>query len=517
MEISMPEKPGLFTAVGIGVGCVIGSGWLFAAYYAAQYTGPASYISWVIGAVLALILALLLAEIASMYKQKALFTRLLNVSHNNPDLGFVIAISSWLGFVIVIPAEASATIQYLSTAFPSLTSYIFIGQQHTILGSVCIVGLICVYMLLNYWGIKSLAKASNIIGIIKIIIPILTSIILMVVAFHPSNFTAHGFAPYGYSHVFSAVVTCGIFYAFYGFTMIAMYSSELKNPKKNIPRALVFTVLLCLFIYLLLQTAFIGALPTAMVAKGWSALNFTSPLAQLLLLLNINFLAIWAIVLYADSAISPSGTGIIYLGSASRTLTGMARDKEVPKFFNQTHSIYNLSRRSLIFTTFVCCIVVFFFKNWRSIMVVVTVFQLISCMAIPVAFIKLRVNKPNSERIFKVKFGLTLSVIIYLVVCYLLTQATVTALVLALILHVLFFLFYAITFYGAKISLILKAFRSASSAFAYIILSIIFGYFNKIGLLTNDYIMIAFFILYSINLWALLKQRSYNVVAEHKS
>ena len=142
MEIATKKQPGLLTAVGIGVGCMIGSGWLFSAYYAAQYTGSASYLSWGIGAFFSLILALLLAEIVSLFKQKALFSRLLTLSHDNMDLGYVIAISNWLGLVIVIPTEASATVQYLSTAIPSLTHYFFINQQHTLLGSACIILLV---------------------------------------------------------------------------------------------------------------------------------------------------------------------------------------------------------------------------------------------------------------------------------------------------------------------------------------------------------------------------------------
>ncbi len=118
------KKPGLFTAVGIGVGSMVGSGWLFSAYYAAQYIGPASFFSWAIGAGLSLILALLLAEIAGMFREKALFARLITVSHGNPDFGFIIAISGWLGLVLVIPTEASATIQYISTAIPSFTHYL---------------------------------------------------------------------------------------------------------------------------------------------------------------------------------------------------------------------------------------------------------------------------------------------------------------------------------------------------------------------------------------------------------
>ena len=509
MDVKMPAKPGLFTAVGIGVGCMIGSGWLFAAYFAAQYIGPASYVSWLIGAGLALILAMLLAEMASMFKEKALFARLLTISHDNMDFGFVVAISSWLGMVIVIPAEAAATIQYLSSAYPSFTAYVFKNQQHTLLGSFLIVFLITIYTLINYWGIKFLARASNIIAVLKFAIPILTAIILMIASFNGENFTSQGFAPYGYGKIFSAVVVCGIFYAFYGFSMVAMYASELENPKKNIPRALTLSVFLSLLIYLMLQTAFIAALPVEMVAKGWSSINFTSPLAQLLLILNINFLAMWSVVLYADSAISPSGTGILYMGSSSRTLTGMARDDQLPKFFDKVHPIHRVSRRSLLFTAFVCSLSVFIFKNWQEIMIIVTVFQLISCVAIPVAFSKLRLSKADIARTYRVKFGLSLSYFIYMVVSYLLTQATSMALLLALVLHLLFFFVYAMTAYQKNLKQVFYAFASSSSLFIYMLISLVFGYLSDGALLDNTYVFSAFLVSFSLAYYLLLHQKKY--------
>ena len=507
---SSGKQPGLFSAVAIGVGCMIGSGWLFAAYYGAQYAGPSVYISWIIGAMMALILSFLLAEVATMYKGRGLFARLLTISHNNPDMGFVVAISGWLGLVVVIPSEASATVQYLSSAVPSITDYVFVGQHLTPLGTVVVVIIMMLYGLINFWGIKSMAKANNIIGIFKVVIPIITALLLMAAAFHPENFSSQGFAPQGIDHSFSAVVECGIFYAFYGFAMVAIFGSELKNPEKNIPRSLVLSVLTALVIYLFLQTAFIGALPVSMVEKGFANLHFESPLAQLLLLLNINILAVWAVVLYLDAAVSPSGTGMVYIGSASRILTGMSQDKQLPRFFSKLHPVHELSRRSLIFTVLACCAIVIFFRSWRDIMVVVTVLQLISCVAIPVSFTKLRLDQPEKPRPFRVKFGHLLSFMIYLVVTYLLVSATVTALVLGFILHVVFFLFYAFTYYKGNLTHIYRAALSCWTIFAYIALATVFGYFYH-----HHYDMVWLFtcyvIVFTLNFILLLKQKNYNL------
>ncbi|APC96746.1 APC family permease [Francisella frigiditurris] len=509
IELSNSKKqPSLFTAVGIGLGCMIGSGWLFAAYYAAKYAGPSAFLSWIIGASLALILALLLAEIATIYKETALFARLLTISHNNRDFGFVIAISNWLGLIIIIPSEASATVQYLSATFPNIEHVFYFNNELTIFGLTAMFILMVLYGLVNFWGIRALAKVNNIITFFKIVIPILTAAILIWTSFNPDNFTKYGFAPMGYDKVVGAVVVCGIFYAFYGFGMVATFGSEIKNPQKNIPIALVLSVVISLVIYLLLQAAFIGALPSEMISKGWQNLDFTSPLAQLLILLNIN---VWAMILYADAAVSPSGAGILYLGSGTRMLNGMAIDNQMPKFFSKVNPNFNLSRRSLILSLVIACSIPIFFKNWQDIMIVVTVFQLISCVAIPVAFAKLRLTKQDQDkRLFKMPAGSILSFFMFIILSYLLVQAGEKALLWGLILHILFFIIYVFNFYGFNLHKAKLALFSSWSIFAYMTLVYIFGIANDKGLLDNyagTFIMIAVFIATYISL---LQQKDYN-------
>ncbi len=503
MDVIVKNPPGLFTAVGIGVGSMIGSGWLFAAYYAAQYIGPASFFSWGIGAVLALILAMLLAEIAGMFQDKALFTRLVTVSHGNADFGFVVTISGWLGLVLVIPTEASATVEYLSTAFPVFESYFMVDQHHTYLGTVCIVGLVLIYSIFNFWGMRVFSKVSNTLAIFKIIVPILTAVILMAASFHPSNFVSQGFAPYGYRHILNGVVVCGIFYTFYGFSLVAMYGKDLKDPQKNIPRALILSVLTCFIIYCLLQTAFIGSLPTSMVAKGWSQLNFTSPLAQLLILLDIHLLSLWAVALYMDSVVSPSGTAIICLNSAAQTITGMAEARQMPQ-------IFQISHRSLVFTTLMCCFTLLFFRNWRELMILVSVFQLISCSSIPIAFTKLRYSSSHLGRIYRVKMGNVFSYIIFLVLSLFLLKIDLFSLVVALILYIIFFLVYAFSHYHWVVSRVFKACCSSWSMFLYLAFICLFGYFNQQGMLKSPLVFFVFLLLTSMNFWLMVKQKNYH-------
>lgn len=509
------KKPGLLTAIGIGIGSMIGSGWMFSAYYAAQYIGPASFLSWGIGAALSLILAILLAEMAGIFHEKALFTRLIIMSHDNADFGFIIAISGWLSLVLVIPTEASATVQYLSTIYPSITDYLIINQHHTSLGTACIILLVILYSVLNFWGMRLFARVTNVLAILKIFIPILTAIILMVASFYPSNFVSQGIMPYGYQHIFSGVVNCGIFYTFYGFALVAMYSQDLQNPQKNIPRALIISVLTCFIIYCLLQTAFIGSLPPSMLRNGWAQLNLTSPFAQLLLLLNMHLLSMWAIALYVDSTLSPSGTAIISFNSAVGALTGMADDHQLPAYFNKVDAKYRISRHSILFTMFICCFILLFFKNWKELMILVSVFQLISSLAIPIAFTKLRLSKANLKRFYRVKMGCFLSYVIFLVLSLFLIQIDLFSLMMASMLYVIFFLVYCLNYYNFVLKNVFRACCSAWSIFLYLGFACFFAYLNQQEMLENTSIIIALLTLMSITFWLMINQKNYNNRAIH--
>lgn len=504
---SSGKKPNLFSAITIGVGSIIGSGWLFASYKASKVAGPAAVWSWVIGAMIALAVALLLAEIATYYsKETGLFARILSLTHNQ-DMGFIVSSSNWFCTIIIIPAEAEASVQYLAEAYPPISTDIFANNHFTALGIALVCVIMFLYGLINYWGMKLLAKANNAITTFKLIVPAATALLFFYAAYHPGNFTAYQgtIAPYGYGKIFSAVVACGIFYSFYGFNTITFFSTELDKPQRNIPLALISSILICLVIYLLLQVSFIGASDPASVAKGWHTLDFNSPLAQMAILFGMNWLAI---VLYFDAAISPSGTGIIFVGSSARIFTGMAQDKQMPQVFGRIHPLHGVNRLSIIVTLAFCMALVVFFDNWDKIMIVVSVFMSISCMAVPIAFHKLR-RMDSARRPFTMPAGLTVSYLVYITISYLLTQCGFIPLLVSLIFHGVFFVIYCVVYYrsfGAS----LRAYLSSWSMFSYLILVTIFGYIIDNNLLSEGTAVIALIITATLNYYFLINQKGYN-------
>ena len=211
--------------------------------------------------------------------------------------------------------------------------------------------------------------------------------------------------------------------------------------------------------------------------------------------------------------VSPSGTGIVYAASASRMLQGMAEDNQAPAYFKKTHPIYNFSHRSLIFTILVCMGIVVFFKNWQDIVIVVTVFQLLSVVAIPVAYTKFKLNEPTqhkSDKQFRIPCGKILSYLMFLFITYMLAQAKVEGLVLVLMLSIIMFLSYSITSYKYQARKVFISLASSCSIFGYMAFSIVIGYMNKYGILLQPLYFLFFIVISTIIYFWLLSQKNYH-------
>jgi len=94
----------LFTALG----SIIGSGWLFGAWRAAQLAGPGAVYAWIIGAVIILFVALTFAELGALFPESGGSIRYGFYSHGSL-VGFVAGWATWIAVVSVIPVEAEAS------------------------------------------------------------------------------------------------------------------------------------------------------------------------------------------------------------------------------------------------------------------------------------------------------------------------------------------------------------------------------------------------------------------------
>ncbi|MGH8048800.1 MAG: APC family permease [Chthoniobacterales bacterium] len=411
MPNDLHRSLGLSQMLFVSVGAVIGSAWLFAPLFAAQAAGPAAIVSWVISAGAALLLALVFAELGAAFPVAGGLARFSYFSHGNLA-GFLAGIACWLGYVAIAPIEVQAMVRYLSDAMPWLVADV---ATRTLSGygiGVCAV-LLLIMSAINLLGVQWLGESNRIITIWKIIVPVLIPVSLIAVSFHSTNFTNFGgMMPAGWSGVFTAVSTGGTLFAMLGFRAAIEMAGEAKNPQRDIPLALVGSVLITGAIYILIQIAFLGALPASSLAHGWSGLSShvqTGPFVQLAAAAGL----VWLVkLIFVDSIVSPGGCGLVFCAASARLSYAMARNRQLPEIFTM------LNRRGVpAFAVGVNFLVGLCFfapsQTWQSIVSFISSIQILSLAFGPPALMALRRSAPDVARPFRLPAHRLLCVIAF--------------------------------------------------------------------------------------------------------
>jgi amino acid transporter len=116
--------------------------------------------------------------------------------------------------------------------------------------------------------------------------------------------------------------------AYTGFEQADQLAGEIKDPGRNLARAIIIATAIGTVIYILLQVVFIGAIPHSLISgpKGWLGIPSTNAIAigPFAGLAGVVGLAWLATILRIDAFVSPSGTGLIYTTATSRVGYGLA-------------------------------------------------------------------------------------------------------------------------------------------------------------------------------------------------
>lgn len=392
---------GLMGLTMIGLTSILGSGWLFGSLEAAKYAGPAAIFSWIIAGILFFLIVFTYMELGAMLPRSGGSAHYLEYSHG-PLAGFLSAWINWLAIIACIPAEAIASVQYLSSW--SWAQNLFDAKTNGLsFSGVLIAGLLLIlYFLINFWSMRLFVRFISAITVIKIIVPVATVIALIYKSFHISNFTAYHdtIAPYGWTAALAVIATSGIVLAFNGFQVIVSLAGEVKNPGRNIPLSIFIAILFCLILYVGLQIAFIGAINPEQIKNGWHTLVFSSPFLQLAMALNLH---IMVISLYLGAIVSPSGAAIAYMSATSRMLYAMSENKHMPRFMLYLHPFYKVPRRALCVNLCASFIFLALFHGWASLASLVSVALIISYISGPIASLTLRQLMPNYKRPIRIK------------------------------------------------------------------------------------------------------------------
>jgi amino acid transporter len=389
-----------------GVGSIIGSGWLFGALNASQIAGPAAVFSWAIGGFMILLIGLVYAELGTMFPVSGGVIRFPHISFGS-FASYTVGWVNWIAAAAVAPIEVEGALQYATKYAKFTKPHVVSGETvHTLtgLGYVLAVLAMAFFVVVNYYGVRWFARINNVAVWWKLGIICLVVVAFLVTKIHGANFHSHGFAPGGVHGMLTAIATGGIVFSYLGFRQGIELAGETSNPKRNVPIAVVGSVLITGLIYVLLQIAFIAALDPKDLSHGWAGLSFTNdfgPLAALATALGLGWLAT---LLYIDAIVSPADTGLIYTTVTGRISYAMAKNGNAPRALAKTtpRGVPLIS----LFVTFVIGLIVFLpFPSWQQLVGFITSATVLSFGSGPIVLAAMRREIPDHDRAFKLPFG----------------------------------------------------------------------------------------------------------------
>jgi amino acid transporter len=414
---SMRREIGRIGLLWASMGSIIGSGWLFGAQQGLLAAGPAVIISWVIGGAAIFVLALVHAELGAMFPVSGGSARFPHYAFGGAA-GASFGWFSWLQAATVAPIEVSAMIGY-ATHYSFAHGWVHLDGTLTPSGLVVAVILMALISSINFLGIRALALTNSTATWWKVGVPLLTILVVALAGgLHVGNLhAADGFAPDGARGVLAAVSTSGIIFSYLGFEQADQLAGESRNPKRDIPVAVIGSIVLGMVIYIALQLVFLLALPAGAIGSTWAHVGaglysaFTGPWAQLTALVGLGWLAA---ILYFDAIVSPSGTGLIYTAASSRISYGLSRNGYVPQVFER------LSRRGVpwagVVAAFVVgCLCFLPFPSWQSLVGLITSASVLMYAGAPLSFGVFRKRLPHAARPFRLPGGEVLSPLAFII------------------------------------------------------------------------------------------------------
>ena len=188
-----------------------------------------------------------------------------------------------------------------------------------------------------YVGIQESRMASNLMVLLKLAVVVM----VIVVGFTQVNFSNWTpFAPHGIPGVLKGV--SAVFFAYIGFDAISTTAEECKNPQRDLPRAMFYTLIICTVLYVLIALVLTGMVP-------YTELNVGDPLA--FVFGRVGMEKIGALVAVSAIFAMASVLLVFQLGQPRIWMT-MSRDGLLPRVFSRIHPRYRTPSFATIVTGF---------------------------------------------------------------------------------------------------------------------------------------------------------------------
>jgi len=393
------------------ISAILGSGWLFAAYYTSMYAGYSSILSWIIGAVLVIIIAFVFAEVCTTVPVSGSSARIPHYTHGTIT-SYTFSWIIWLSYLTLAPTEVQAIIQYMSFYFPTL---VHANGGLTWFGLMAATMLMLIITVLNGYSLRWLLKANSFLTIFKLIIPVFIGIVVLCNFLPSSNLfenMSNNFVPFGMHGTLQAVSIGGIAFAFTGFKIAGEMAGSTANPRKSLPIAIIGSVVICLVIFLLLQFAFLSSIKITPGDTGFSNMISNDQFGPFAAIARDGGIS-WLIpIIFAGAIIGPFAAGLMYFGSAARSLHGMSENGYLPTIITKL-SPTGVPKVAIAFSFFVGMIMFAPFPGWNEMVKFLTALMAMTYLTASTSLITLRYHAPEMKRPFRLIIGKTWSIIAF--------------------------------------------------------------------------------------------------------
>lgn len=210
------------------------------------------------------------------------------------------------------------------------------------LPALLIIGLIT---LLVYIGIEETRKFNNGIVLFKFFILLL---VLGFGFFYINTENWIPFMPHGWAGVMKSVAP--VFFAYIGFDAISTTSEECINPQKDLPKAMILSLIICTVLYISITLVISGMLPSQF-------LNVGDPVAYVFEQKGLHVLAF---IISLSAIVAMAGVLLVFQMGQPRIWFAMSKDGLLPQSFARVHHKYKTPSFSTIVTGMVVAIPVFF-------------------------------------------------------------------------------------------------------------------------------------------------------------
>jgi basic amino acid/polyamine antiporter, APA family len=360
--------------------------------------GTYSLIAFVACALVVALIILCFAEVSSRFEETGgpyLYAR----EAFQPAVAFEIGWLIWLARVTAFAANCNLLINYLSFFWLSATTPLW--------RALVIVAVVTVLALINLLGIRQAAIVSNAFTIGKLV-PIILFIAAGLFFLNPQ---AYELGPTPSTGDFSKSVLL-LVYAFTGFEMATIPAGEVRDPQRNLPRALLIAILVVATLYILIQVVCVGTLP--------GLAQSTKPLADA----GSQFLgAAGGAIISAGAIISISGNLNILLLSGSRLPFAMAEQKQLPAVVGNIHRRFFTPHISILITAGVMLFLTLK-SSFLEALTISTIARLVTygatCLALPL----FRARKEAPPALFRLPGGTVIAILSLLLIVWLLLNST---------------------------------------------------------------------------------------------